>query len=114
MMKKEFGPMRENKYLEIGKSNMFIGNFLRFFWLLEEKEYNRVVEEVKKCFSVMADTTGTLWELDRPTASCNHGFASSVSVIMMASLFGYNERVKNRFDRYEYQNGYEKLTLTEN
>ena len=114
MMKKEFGPMRENKYLEIGKSNMFIGNFLRFFWLLEEKEYNRVVDEVKKCFSVMADTTGTLWELNRPTASCNHGFASSVSVIMMASLFGYNERVKNRFDRYEYQNGYEKLTLTEN
>ena len=113
MMKKEFGPMRESEYLEVGKSNMFIGNFLRFFYLLEEKEYERVIEEVKNCFSIMADTTGTLWELNRPTASCNHGFASSVLVVITASLFGYKESSKHRFEKYENQIGDKKLTLTE-
>lgn len=99
MMKEEFGPMRENGYPEVGKSNMFIGNFLRFFWLCEEKEYDRVIKEIIICFSSMADITGTLWELDRPTASCNHGFASSVAVIMMKSLFGYKESVKISFEK---------------
>ena len=63
-MIEEFGPLRTDKYPEVSRSNMFIGNYLRFFILSKKKEYNR-----------MADKTGTLWEKDAPSASCNHGFA---------------------------------------
>lgn len=114
MMKKEFGPMREDAYSNVGKSNMFIGNFLRFFWLLNEKEYEIAVKEVKKAFIKMADVTGTLWEHDRPTSSCNHGFAAAVTVIIAASLFGYSESGESRFERLVSKDGDVKLTLIEN
>ena len=41
---------------------------------------DRLKEEIKGYFTFMTDRTGTLWEVDLPTHSCNHGFASYVAV----------------------------------
>ncbi len=84
------GPSRkENELPEIGKSNMFIGYYLRLFALVGEKEYDRAISECITCFSDMAKKTGTLWENNLPTASCNHGFASVAAVILLRCMFGY-------------------------
>lgn len=78
----EFGPTRdENSYKEIGRSNVFIGNYLRFLWLLNIGEKRRILDESVDYFYQMANKTGTLWEKDTPTASCNHGFASVIAYI---------------------------------
>ncbi len=89
MMKIDFGPLRTDAYPEIGRSNMFIGNYLRFFWLLSLGENERTIRESIEYFDKMASTTGTLWENDRATASCNHGFASVAAHILLAALCGY-------------------------
>ena len=68
---------------------MFIGNYLRFFWLTDEGEYGRVLCECAEYFGKMATETGTLWEHDKPTASCVHGFTSVAAVILLASTIGY-------------------------
>ena len=89
MIKCDFGPLRTDAYPEVYRSNMFIGNYLRFFWLISIGEGDRVIRECLKYFSKMANTTGTLWEHDRATASCNHGFASSAAVVLLGALCGY-------------------------
>jgi alpha-L-rhamnosidase len=88
-MIKEFGPLRKDAYPEVGRSNMFIGNYLRFLWLCDVGEYDRVVDECLEYFAIMAEKTGTLWEHDSPHASCNHGFASVASVILLRCVSGY-------------------------
>ena len=94
MMIRDFGPLRTDAYPEVGRSNMFIGNYLRFFWLLSLGERERTLHECLEYFDKMASSTGTLWEHDRATASCNHGFASVAAHIMLSALFGY-ETVKD-------------------
>ncbi len=86
----EFGPFRKEGYPEVGKSNTFIGNYLRLFWLCENGEYDRVLDESVEYFTFMAEKTGTLWEHDSPKASCCHGFASAIAVIMLKCLCGYD------------------------
>ena len=86
IMMNEFGPMRNGEHIEIGRSNMFIGNYLRFLWLCDLGECEKVINECEEYFYAMAEKTGTLWEHDGPTASCNHGFASSVAVILTKCL----------------------------
>lgn len=93
-MKQNFGPFRTDGYAQIGKSNMFIGYYLRFFWLCEEKEYQRVVKEIKFSLQNMVKQTGTLWEHCEPQASCNHGFSSVTAVLLLRCLFGY-KGIKN-------------------
>lgn len=88
-IKNEFGPLRTTAYPEIGRSNMFIGNYLRFFWLANVGEYDRVLHESLEYFSIMAEKTGTLWENDKASASCNHGFASVAAVLLLKCLVGY-------------------------
>ena len=88
-MVKEFGPLRNGTYPSVGKSNMFIGNYLRFLWLCDIGEYDRVVNECLEYFAIMAEKTGTLWEHDSPHASCNHGFASVAAVILLRCVCGY-------------------------
>ena len=88
-MIKEFGPKRTDAYPDVGRSNMFIGNYLRFFWLTDIGEYGRVLDECTDYFAKMAVETGTLWEHDRPTASCNHGFTSVAAVILLRCTVGY-------------------------
>ncbi len=93
-MIERFGAFRQkDEYPEVAKSNMFIGNYLRFFWLCEQKEYERVLRESVDVFTVMANETGTLWEHLSPHASCNHGFASVIAVLLLQSTVGYKTTV---------------------
>jgi hypothetical protein len=68
---------------------MFIGNYLRLFWLCDIGEYDLAVQGCVDYFYDMAKKTGTLWEKNLPTASCNHGFASVAAVILAKCLVGY-------------------------
>lgn len=84
-IKKSFGPLRnENSYKEVARSNAFIGNYLRFLWLNRQGEFNQIKKEATEYFYKMASYSGTLWEKDSPTASCNHGFASSIAPILLS------------------------------
>ena len=78
----DFGPEREKSGLwkHIYPSNAFIGYFLRLELLYNAKEYEKVLENIKDFFGYMAEETGTLWEHKTSHASCNHGFASHITV----------------------------------
>ncbi len=87
---KEFGPLRaEDKYAFVGKSNAFIGNYLRLLWLLSKEKYDVVKAETIDYFYYMAERTGTLWEHQSTEASCDHGFTSVICVFIAQMLFGY-------------------------
>ncbi len=89
-MIEKFGPLREESvFPEVGKSNMFIGNYLRFYYLVSVGERERVLTEMTEYFYSMAEKTGTLWEHDQSKASCNHGFASVAAELILASTVGY-------------------------
>ncbi|MBQ8495868.1 MAG: hypothetical protein IJ489_00230 [Clostridia bacterium] len=83
----DFGPERivpykwpaftpEAKWQDIYPSNSFVGNYLRLELLYRYGEHEKLIGNIKGFFKKMADTTGTLWENDSTSASCNHGFAS--------------------------------------
>ena len=81
-IKEEFGPLRTTQHPEVARSNSFIGNYLRFFWLDRIGENERIKTECVKYFYKMAELSGTLWENDSPASSCNHGFAASIAAIL--------------------------------
>ncbi len=66
------------KWQHIHPANAFIGNYLRLELLCRYGENEKLLENIRGFFLKMANLTGTLWEMDSPTASCNHGFASHV------------------------------------
>lgn len=76
----DFGPDRVEKGLwkHIYPSNAFIGYYLRLELLAKAGYGEMVLDNIREFFGGMAEATGTLWEHNRPTASCNHGFASHV------------------------------------
>lgn len=86
----EFGPGRFDpndrkrliRYPEIWPSNAFIGNYLRLELLSKAGLGEQVVREIRGYFSYMTEKTGTLWEHDAASASCCHGFASYVAVLL--------------------------------
>ena len=86
----EFGPDRYDpkdrkkllRHKEIWPSNAFIGNYLRLELLSRAGLGEQVVKEIRGYFDYMATRTGTLWENDTPSASCCHGFASYVAVLL--------------------------------
>ncbi|MCR5751787.1 MAG: hypothetical protein K6G91_07485 [Kiritimatiellae bacterium] len=80
----EFGPERTGKglYKEVWPSNAFIGNLLRLILLERYGRSAQVAREIRGYYLKMAETTGTLWEHDRPEASCNHGFASYLAILL--------------------------------
>ena len=82
IMVNDFGPDRDvnTVYPEIARANAFIGNYLRLDWLMRIGLKEKVKENILGYFYEMARRTGTLWELQDPVASCNHGFASHVAV----------------------------------
>jgi alpha-L-rhamnosidase len=86
----DFGPQRKQtgKYPEVYVANAFIGNFLRIDLLSRYHESARVLEEIVGYFLNMARLTGTLWEHDQPTASCNHGFAAHVAQTLFRDALG--------------------------
>lgn len=82
-----FGPARKmhNDYPSVHFANSFIGNYLRLDLLSRYGRYEQLLHEIKEYFTYMAEETGTLWEHDASTHSCNHGFASYVLVWMAAA-----------------------------
>ncbi|MBQ0124870.1 MAG: hypothetical protein KBS59_00930 [Clostridiales bacterium] len=85
----DFGPGRiipgswpnlcdDAKWQSVYPANAFIGNYLRLELLFIYGEREKLLENIKGYFKKMADFTGTLWESELKTASCNHGFASHV------------------------------------
>ena len=80
----EFGPERKAKgfYKEVWPSNAFIGNLLRLILLERDGRNVQVSREIRGYYLKMAEATGTLWEHDRPEASCNHGFASYLAILL--------------------------------
>ncbi|MBQ3492662.1 MAG: hypothetical protein IJA88_00990 [Clostridia bacterium] len=88
-MIKDFGPLRKDAFSHVERSNMIVGNCLRFLWLLNQGENERVINESVEHFYKMAKVTGTLWENNLPTASCNHGYASVAAVFLVGGLLGY-------------------------
>ena len=89
----DFGPERiipgkwpnftpDAKHKNIYPSNAFVGNYLRLELLYRFGEHEKLVENILGFFTKMADLTGTLWENESTSASCNHGFASHVTYWM--------------------------------
>ncbi|MBR1983512.1 MAG: hypothetical protein IKA12_02365, partial [Clostridia bacterium] len=72
-------------YPNVSKSNVFIGYYLRYLWLLTKNQNQRILNECKDYFYNMAEKTGTLWEHDTTEASCNHGFSSVIAKIIYES-----------------------------
>ena len=90
VMSTDFGPYRnyETTWPEISKANAFIGNYLRLEILSRHGINAQAVKEVNGYFLKMADMTGTLWEVDNPGGSLNHGFASHVNHVMYRDALG--------------------------
>ncbi len=88
---KSFGPKRDcnTVYPQVGKSNVFIGDYLRLDILRNKGLYEQMADESVEYFSAMARLTGTLWEYDSKIASLNHGFASYVANLLVEYLTGY-------------------------
>lgn len=86
----DFGPDRgqRGKFKEIWPSNAFIGNYLRLELISRKGLRNKIIEESKGFFKYMADRTGTLWENIGTNASCCHGFASHVAVLLARDIMG--------------------------
>jgi alpha-L-rhamnosidase len=71
------GVNREEGYAsEIGTSNVLYGLYMRVDLLMREGKKAKVLDECMRLFLPMAERTGTLWEHNGISASCNHGFAS--------------------------------------
>jgi alpha-L-rhamnosidase len=87
----EFGPERQAKglYKDVWPSNAFIGNLLRLIVLKREGHDDQVAREIRGYYLKMAKSTGTLWEHDRPEASCNHAFASALAILLQADFDTY-------------------------
>ncbi len=81
-MANEFSLSEKENSGGVAKSAVFIGNFLRIFWLLKENENNRIKKEIVSYFYDMSVCTGTIWEKFEPTASCNHGFAAALAYVI--------------------------------
>ena len=80
----DFGRKRKKTgvYKKIYPSNAFIGYFLRLEILAQNGYISEMLCDIEDYFLPMADSTGTLWEMNAPSASCNHGFASYVMVLL--------------------------------
>lgn len=87
----DFGSKRKqnNKWEGVHFSNAFIGNYLRLDLLMQAGKKEELEADIRGYFDYMAKETGTLWEYDSPSASCNHGFASHVLVWL--DYLGYLE-----------------------
>jgi alpha-L-rhamnosidase len=86
----DFGPQRKQTqaHREIHPANAFIGNQLRFELLSADGRNQQILDEAIGYWLYMAERTGTLWEMDSPTASCNHGFASHAAHVLLRDVLG--------------------------
>lgn len=81
-------------YPEVGASNAFIGNYLRIELMMQAGLEEQALSEIRGFFTHMARLTGTLWEHQSSTNSCNHGFASHV-IVWLYKIFKKHYNVKN-------------------
>lgn len=71
------GTNRKAGYLpKMGKPNAFFGLYMRIDLLMRDGRREDVKRECEQLFYPMAERTGTLWEHNNISASCNHCFAS--------------------------------------
>ncbi len=86
----EFGPDRKQTkaHSDVGFANSFIGNMLRFELLSQNGCGQQILDESSAYLLFMAERTGTLWEHDRPEASCDHGFASHIVHTLFRDVLG--------------------------
>ena len=80
----ELGPNRRKEMVhpQVALANAFIGNYLRMMLLDREGLKDQLRREIGDYFLEMAERTGTLWEKDAASASCCHGFASYIAVLI--------------------------------
>ncbi len=89
----DFGPGHKCKetHPEVYPANAFVGNYLRMEILSFTGNKDRILDEMKLYLEYMANLTGTLWEHDSTTASCNHGFASHAVRTVFRDCLGVDE-----------------------
>lgn len=95
-------------------SAVFIGKFLRLLCLYGQKQYQLILDEFVPYFLKMAKQTGTLWEKDQPSASCNHGFASILGPIIYdcynkinnPNIYSFEGKTKNANEGLMIGNGF--------
>lgn len=89
----DFGPLRRETKVhpKVSPCNQLPGNMLRIEVLSRYVETARIHDEAIGYWNKMAETTGTLWEHDKPQASCNHGFASHAAVVLRRDILGLRE-----------------------
>jgi alpha-L-rhamnosidase len=87
---KDFGAQRRETraHPEIHPPNMLPGLNMRMELLARNGLTTEFLNEMSRVLLPMAEQTGTLWENDTPSASCNHGFASHVTHLLYASALG--------------------------
>ena len=91
VLKKEHGPCPASypSNLFIGRSNVFIGMYLRMELLAQHKELTQLQNEMRHLFGYMIDHgPGTLWENLSDDASVDHGFASHAAVFLIRDVLG--------------------------
>lgn len=71
-------------------SNMIYGVYMRLELLMRERKRVELLNECVRYFYDMTQKTGTLWENNTASASCDHGFASYVSRFIIYALFGFD------------------------
>ncbi len=79
----------EKVYPNVHPANAFIGNLMRLDYLSGLGKSELVLRQIKEYYLYMSNATGTLWEMDKPTASCNHGFAGYVANLMLRCMTGF-------------------------
>ena len=75
---------------QLTPSNMIYGVYMRLELLMREQKRVELLNECVRYFYDMTQKTGTLWENNTATASCDHGFASYVSRFIIYALFGFD------------------------
>ena len=69
---------------------MIYGVYMRLELLMREQKRVELLNECVRYFYDMTQKTGTLWENNTASASCDHGFASYVSRFIIYALFGFD------------------------
>lgn len=75
---------------QLTPSNMIYGVYMRLELLMREQKRVKLLNECVRYFYDMTQKTGTLWENNTASASCDHGFASYVSRFIIYALFGFD------------------------
>ena len=73
---------------DLPRCGVFLGQQLRMILLARQGLHAQLVDELRAAYLPMAERTGTLWEYELPTHSCDHGFTSHVAHMLIAEVFG--------------------------